>query len=79
MPFYPPPMPFQSPQITVHHPQNVQSHQDEEDDDDDDDEPQQQQPPRRPNKARRRPTCETRGHRCMFYYFLVTKLLYFIF
>ena len=31
MPFYPPPMPSQSPQI----PQNVQSHQDEDDDDDD--------------------------------------------
>jgi len=31
MPFYPPPMPSQSPQI----PQNVQSQQDEDDDDDD--------------------------------------------
>ena len=61
MSFYPPPMSSQSPQITVHHPQNVQSHQDE--DDDYDDEPQQQQPPRLPNRPRRRSTCGTREHR----------------
>jgi len=72
MSFYPPPKPSQSPQIL----QNVQSYQDE---DDDDDEPQQQQPPRRPNKPRRRPTCGTEGHKWLFYYFQVTKLLYFIF
>jgi len=56
MPFYPPPMPSQSPQI----PQNVQSQQDE--DDDDDDEP-QQQPLTHPNRPKRRPTCGTGGHR----------------
>ncbi|QCE03047.1 hypothetical protein DEO72_LG8g1066 [Vigna unguiculata] len=54
MPFYPLPMPSQSPQI----PQNVQSHQDEDDDNDDNDKP-QQQPLTRPNRPRRRPTCET--------------------
>jgi len=63
MPFYHPPMPSQSPQITVHHAQNPQSHQDEDDDGDDDDQPQQQQPPRRPNRPRRRPTCGTGRHR----------------
>ena len=65
-------MPSQSPQI----PQNVQSQQDE--DHDDDDEP-QQQPLTRPNKPRRRPTCGTGGHRWLFHYFQVTKLLYFNF
>jgi len=59
MPFYPPPMPSQSPQI----PQTVQSHQDEDDDDDGDDDEPQQQPPTRPNRPRRRPTCGTGGHR----------------
>jgi len=73
MSFYPPPMPSQSPQI----PQNIQSQQDEDDDDDDDDDDEpQQQPLTRPNRPRRRPTCGTGGHRWLFHYFQITKLLY---
>jgi len=60
MSFYPPPMPSQTPQTTVHHLQFSQSHQHE---DDDHDEPHQQQPQTRPTRPRRRPPCGTGGHR----------------
>lgn len=58
MPFYPPSMHFQTPQTTVHHPYFPQTQQGE-----DDDEPHEQQPPRRSPRLRRRPPCDTGGHR----------------
>jgi len=61
MPFYPPSMHFQTPQTTVHHPYFPQTQQGE-----DDDEPHEQQPPRRSPRLRRRPPCDTGGHRWIY-------------